>query len=44
EATAGLKGLLARSAQAPSFDVLEAELASSQARVLELFHKLVVPY
>ena len=44
EATTGLKALLARSAQAPDFAVLEAELITSQARVLELFQKIVVPY
>jgi len=44
EATIGLKALLARSAQAPDFAVLEAELASSQARVFELFQKIIVPF
>lgn len=44
EATTGLKALLARSAQAPDFSVLEAELVSSQARAFELFQKIVVPF
>ncbi|MBV1886294.1 MAG: bifunctional [glutamine synthetase] adenylyltransferase/[glutamine synthetase]-adenylyl-L-tyrosine phosphorylase [Parvibaculaceae bacterium] len=44
EATSGLKALLSRSAQAPDFTVLEAELVSSQARVFELFQKIVVSF
>lgn len=44
EATIGLKALLARSAQAPDFAVLDAELISSQARVFELFQKIIVPF
>jgi glutamate-ammonia-ligase adenylyltransferase len=40
-ATRGLKGLLARSGDAPDFSALEGQLAETEARVREIFDRLV---
>jgi glutamate-ammonia-ligase adenylyltransferase len=42
-ATRGLKALLARAGDAPDFAVLEAHLAATQARVREVFTRLMNP-
>jgi glutamate-ammonia-ligase adenylyltransferase len=42
EATPSLKGLLARAGNAPSFDILEAQLRETQASVFAAFNEIVV--
>ena len=42
EATPSLKGLLARAGNAPSFDILEAQLRETQAAVFAAFNEIVV--